>query len=723
MVVQRNRELRESHECPRQSWRSGASVKRRSKARPGAWFNLQRACIALLALVAGSVPGDITFPDSPRVAHSADSLAAWKGDPARADEIRGILERADGFLANPPPVPSAGGQWYFFYLCPKDGTQLTAESEARHRCGTCGVLYEDERTVAAYRGIQWQKVDEAISALALAHALGTNAAHAAEAGRLLVATATLYPTLMRHDRWGYEGEEAPAGGRRYAQKLDEAMSAISLAKSYDLVASAFSEDDRIFIETNFFRQLAADFQADSTRAMWEVEYPKAEIWAGNGPVGRGIPAALSPHDLASWETNIVAVGTTRSTPAVHRSNHQTWINAALTAIGLTLADKALIHEAIDGPHGLRWQLEHSLTAEGIWYEVCMNYHFYAMGAVMETLQLADRVGLSFRDDAGLKSMWEGPVRFSYPDGGFPVINDSDVDRLQHHGGHYQWAADYFREPRFGAMADPTPEVRQALAAASSTNLAGAGLVYLRNGDPLYPICVVLDYGAHGGQHGHPDKLNITVYGGGAEVVADTGRIGYAFREYHAWARTTAANNTIVVNGVDQQATTGELISFVPTADGGRVVARCDTAYPGCTLQRTVEMEGHRLTDELAVTCAAPATLDCFLHLRGLVVTGLVDDVPGPPTHAEVKWQGTVEDNEFTLGGTGRLVIEGTASRYVGNAMGSRRDEQVPVLLRRVQGTQALFRTRYEFAGRMGSEKKKVAPRSTSDSAQTRPPWR
>lgn len=645
-------------------------------------------------------------------------MTAWRNDPARADEVKSILANADHCLAEPVIFPVAEGQWYFFYLCPLDGTQLTAESPTRHRCGKCGAAYEDERTCAAYRGIQWGEVDQAISKLALAYALSGDERYAAEARRLFLKVAETYPKLVRHDRWGDWGTNAPAGGRRYAQRLDESTSGIQLAKAYDLIANApcMTDADRQMIEAQFFRQLATDLQTDATRAMWEVENPKDGDQRTRGT------ASLQKEE---WR---VGLHPDRSSP--HRSNHQSWQDACLATIGLALGDESLMEQAIYGPTGLQWQLDNSVTDEGLWYELCMNYQFYAMSALIETVQAADRVGWSFRDKKRLRSLWEGPIRFSYPDGSFPVINDSDVDRLQNHTGLYQWAADYFGDPALASMSDPVPETRARMGATVSTNMVDVGLIYLRNGDPSNPVCVVLDYGPNGGQHGHPDKLNITVYAHGQEIIADTGRIGYNYREYHAWARTTAANNTVVIDGQDQQPAEGRLVSFVGTSNGGTVTAVCDTAYPGYVITRTLTLVGARLTDELSVVGEQTATIDLFTHVRGLEIKharisdadsesrptgrdpGAVGRVSHPaslPDHdaptglaryPELKNVCPGRDGFHAVllaGCSGRITCDDDASYFTGTAVGTRLDDSVPFLLRRIEGTQALFKTTYTFS--------------------------
>ena len=204
----------------------------------------------------------------------------------------------------------------------------------------------------------------------MAYALTGEPRYAAPVTEALLTLDRLYPTWTRHDRWKRRGWLAVVGGRRYAQLLDEAVAAIELSKAYDMIYSAVPETDRPIIETACL--------GDPVR-----EIANYQIFAGS------------------------------------RNNHQTWFNAAYLATGVAIGDERLIREAVDGRHGLMWQLNESVTSDGFWYEGTLSYQRYALMAIVETLEAAKRVGWDFSQNERLKSLWLGPRRRAMS--GCPVL--------------------------------------------------------------------------------------------------------------------------------------------------------------------------------------------------------------------------------------------------------------------------------------------------------------
>ena len=76
----------------------------------------------------------------------------------------------------------------------------------------------------------------------------------------------------------------------------------------------------------------------------------------------------------------------------------------------------------------------------------------------------------------------------------------------------------------------------------------AGFALLRSPEAT----VVLKYGPHGGGHGHPDKLSISVHDGRKELVSDFGTSAYGAPDYTKWYRKTLAHNTVTVAGTSRR---------------------------------------------------------------------------------------------------------------------------------------------------------------------------
>lgn len=97
----------------------------------------------------------------------------------------------------------------------------------------------------------------------------------------------------------------------------------------------------------------------------------------------------------------------------------------------------------------------------------------------------------------------------------------------------------------------------AAAQPQSVTFPEGGLTVLRRRSAV----VVVDHGPLGwpatGGHGHADALALCLTLGGVPVLVDTGTFRYNGRpSWRAWARSTAAHNTVQVAGLDQSTPTG-----------------------------------------------------------------------------------------------------------------------------------------------------------------------
>ena len=83
----------------------------------------------------------------------------------------------------------------------------------------------------------------------------------------------------------------------------------------------------------------------------------------------------------------------------------------------------------------------------------------------------------------------------------------------------------------------------------SSILPHSGFAMVRSDDPLDRQSVaLLKYGPHGGSHGHPDKLAVTLYARGRPAAVDLGSQGYGIHLHRQWYRQTVSHNTVMVSG-------------------------------------------------------------------------------------------------------------------------------------------------------------------------------
>ncbi|MFW6167156.1 MAG: DNA repair protein RadA [Ralstonia sp.] len=77
-----------------------------------------------------------------------------------------------------------------------------------------------------------------------------------------------------------------------------------------------------------------------------------------------------------------------------KSNWQTWHNAALIWGGALVHEPHWIRKAItDDKNGFYYQMDVSVSKEGMWYENSWGYHFYTLKALVNMAETARRLGI------------------------------------------------------------------------------------------------------------------------------------------------------------------------------------------------------------------------------------------------------------------------------------------------------------------------------------------
>lgn len=596
-----------------------------------------KAVAVSLLLIAGAVSAEsFTFGSHPRLATKTTAANATIVAHARAL----LIERIE--------VPEESGDWTFYYACPAHNTALV-NKEGAHTCPVCGKIYEDERTRRAWVTQLHRQVDKACVTLAQAWQISGEEAFAREVWRILYRYAELTPGWQRHDRWGRTGLMAVIGGKRYAQSLDDATGIIELARAYDLIYDwpGVDEAERQRVERDLFRETA-----DSIHRLY-----------------------------------LVYTG---------RNNHMTWYNAAVAIVGTVLGDSPYIERALRGGKGLRWQLVNSVTSEGLWYEGTLSYHFYALQAVMVTLEAARAVGADVTaENEQTRRMFLVPLRLAYPDGTLPAINDGDRVSLREYRHMYQRAETLFDDAAIRAFAagDPVPE-------RLSEVLPDAGLAYLRLWGEN-PVMAILDFGQHGGHHGHPDKLNLLFFAGGKELFPDIGRLTYRCAEYKTWTRQTVAHNTVVLGRRSQRPDDGTVIASGKSGMADYVIGESRGAYRGVVLRRVlVLLPNGVLVDLFRVEQSGKGKLTEWV-LHGTMPMTLMGGRPREaltaPLHTSDGYQHLADIEQGELAETARIEWQVTSERtystwllqadgvretlYTATGIGFTLTQRLPVLIR------------------------------------------
>ena len=126
----------------------------------------------------------------------------------------------------------------------------------------------------------------------------------------------------------------------------------------------------------------------------------------------------------------------------------------------------------------------------------------------------------------------------------------------------------------------------------------------------------MDYGPHGGGHGHPDKLNLILFADGDELAGEPQGYRYEDRRHVNWTRPTIAHWSVSVDEHKQAPTTGKLLAFSDAGAIKVIRGTSDKAYAGIGLDRTVvQMPGY-VADIYRCWSKGERTYDYPLCFRG-----------------------------------------------------------------------------------------------------------
>ena len=346
------------------------------------------------------------------------------------------------------------------------------------------------------------------------------------------------------------------------------------------------------------------------------------------------------------------------------SNRQTWNNAALCAIAVWFEDEDLATRAIQGQTGLIAHLR-GYQEDGLWYEG-ENYHLFALRGMLTGTTWAAEAGVDFFAEPALANALEralhAPALTALPDFTFPARKDSrfgvslaqpmyletwevGLGRLaggERGPGESQshldtwlralYAAAPVREEVFesylhDAPVEPVPsshsrrqlswwsllEMLPDLPASNETwsppsaLLEGQGLAVLRIGGRY----ASLECGATGGGHGHPDRLNLTLYGDGVYWLPDFGTGSYVARELF-WYRSTLAHNAPRLEGKSQNLEPASIEGYEAGPEWGWARGK----FASGALTRTVVMGERYALDVVELVGRDERLLELPWHFAG-----------------------------------------------------------------------------------------------------------
>ncbi|MCS3601443.1 hypothetical protein M2371_000629 [Buttiauxella sp. BIGb0471] len=418
-------------------------------------------------------------------------------------------------LNNPLHVPeTALATWNLYYYCPDHGVRLMWDrhSPASHCCPVDGRQFSGE----PYDGAWWRELNglnaKACHQLGVLWQLTGEHIYFEKVRDLLMRYAEFYPGYAIHGDIPYNGP-----GKMNAQTLCEANCLLDFTLGFDCIAQALTAEQREYIITRLLREGAQFLMAHRTAQL---------------------------------------------------HNHEVKIGCAVGVMGLVLEDDSLLEFAVNQPYGLRYQLEHGLFEEGLWFEGSVHYHFYALQGFLAFEKLAMGTRWSLLDEPYYKKMLSFPLTLLMPDGTFPRINDCiyGQEKLDH--GHlYEFAWYYYQDSQYAAALKainqhhlrlnldaflytrPLPEQVPELIPTGHLHAPHCGLTLWRNAAKQRALLV--KHTPYGGEHDHYDRLNLVLFNGAEEILPDLGTTGYGAPMHYAYYKNSATHNTITVNQTNQ----------------------------------------------------------------------------------------------------------------------------------------------------------------------------
>ena len=360
------------------------------------------------------------------------------------------------------------------------------------------------------------------------------------------------------------------------------------------------------------------------------------------------------------------------------SNRQVWNNAALLSAAVLCGDREMLQDRAHGASGVAEHLAHALLPDGSWYEG-ENYHQFALRGLWYAVTMLEVQGIDL--DVALRQRFDRaftiPVVTALPDFTMPSRKDSQYavslrqwrlaellelglarrrdplllgalarcyqdGQQRRDSGRARSTADIERNASSGALtrADlgwrallhALPELpRHEPRSPRSVLLQDQGYAVFRRENDVY---AGFEFGQSGGGHGHPDRLNLTLYRGATRILDDMGTGSYVDPSLH-WFRSTLAHNAPLVNGWSQPLRDGELAAHDEREGLGWIVGSLHVPEGDVYLERAVVVTPDYLIDEVRWSAPAPVRLELPWHMD--------PDVPAPAHPAAISGGARPED--------------------------------------------------------------------------------
>lgn len=523
--------------------------------------------------------------------------------------------------------------WHHHYVCPKHGVFLNFNyyDFVHHVCPVDGEVFTGEQYDSAW----WYEVlimtAESCYLLSAAYLAGAQESYLEKAKEILMGYAKYYPSYEVHGNIPYNNP-----GKACAQTLDDSDFLNYLACGYDLIKDKFTKKEQETIENNLFREGAKYLMNNFT-------------------------------------------------PQIH--NHEVAICSTIGIIGLILDDAEIIDFALNKKYGLKYQLDHAVLSDGLWFECSTSYHLYALSWFIKYEKLAHHTKHSLlKDEHCCAVLYKMIVFFNKllkVDNTLPVLNDGSCS-LTKNGLVFEYAYSYFRTNEVlellklviaGTQRDSEEsllygvddcEILNIMAEESSCgdktkkhagrknylSETGSQLAIIHGSDNRNLLLKATPYG---GEHDHYDRLGISFTAFSKGVCEDMGTAsGYGSPLHYGYFKNTASHNTVCINGDNMPPVETVVNCYKENAiddvyldisvdwnrefimpDSFTIKQWVDDSYAGTRMRRIIQWYDKYFIDVFVVNAPNDFTKDYTLHVDGELVSRM----------EELEYMGAIRDKD------------------------------------------------------------------------------
>ncbi|QNK54421.1 heparinase II/III family protein [Paenibacillus sp. PAMC21692] len=536
---------------------------------------------------------------------SAPKMSLREG---KDDTLGRLVSELDAIMAANPEIPTEPGGWWHQYVCPEHHTELLfdelKEDDGRYECPH-GCVMEGEPYHGAWLVFRHQAMARfALKASAVFAATGER--RYGEYGKGIIAAYAkqfpLYPVHPDAQPWMLKG-------RAFHQALTEAIWATTLLRAYVLL-----KDNGLDVET----------AQDDFNKFLDMLGSSMEQY----------------HHILTVERN------------QPENNYTAWLNAALCCVYASSGDEVKLRSLLERKGGLLHHLEIAIQADGLEFEGSVYYHVFVLRAYMIAAEMATRFGIDLYAIRGqgarsMEGMLDVLTKLADERGWLPALHDGPYGRAPYSReiveifeiGYTKYRkpdykrilAFYYKELNpgsgqrdgleymlYGYPWDPSAPPNKAEvyeAGGRSCLLPDSGFAVLRH--PDNQLSALVDYGPHGGSHGHYDKLNLMLSLAGLPLSPDPGTVPYGSELKKGWYPSTPCHNTVSVNRRSQNETAGRCLSYSAHDSVGTFISMvADDAYEGAELKRHVAVVSDYVIDWMQVRLQEEGELDWWFHFLG-----------------------------------------------------------------------------------------------------------